>query len=286
MKIGVIIDSFRTDFFSGIEKASQMGIEGIQLYAVRGKMAPENLNARQREEMLHEVRSAGMVFSAICGDPGGHGFASAADNPPRIAQAMRIMDLAGDLECGVVTSHIGVIPALEDHPRRKVLHDALAEIGAYGDQIGVRYAIETGPEPATVLDSFIRGLPCRGIGVNMDPANLSMVTGDDPVAAVRTLAPHIVHTHAKDGIMLRRTDPEIVYGFFAEGGIGDLNLDEIFREVPLGQGQVDFPAYLAALAAIGYDGYLTIEREVGEDPEKDIRDAAVFLKEKLAAMKG
>lgn len=46
------------------------------------------------------------------------------------------------------------------------------------------------------------------------------MTGDDPVQAVYTLKDYIVHTHAKDGRMLRKTDPRVIYDFFAEGGIG------------------------------------------------------------------
>ncbi|MNJ03524.1 L-ribulose-5-phosphate 3-epimerase UlaE [compost metagenome] len=53
---------------------------------------------------------------------------------------------------------------------------------------------------------------------------------------------------------------------------------EFFREVPLGEGKVDFDAYFAALAEIGYKGYLTIEREVGANPEEDIRRAVQFIK--------
>ena len=49
-------------------------------------------------------------------------------------------------------------------------------------------------------------------------------------------------------------------------------------DVPLGQGGVPFPAYLAALEDIGYRGYLTIEREVGSDPAGDILLAADFLR--------
>jgi len=49
-------------------------------------------------------------------------------------------------------------------------------------------------------------------------------------------------------------------------------------ELPLGEGDVDFPAWLAALHEIGYQGFLTIEREVGEDPETDIRKAVEYLK--------
>ena len=36
---------------------------------------------------------------------------------------------------------------------------------------------------------------------------------------------------------------------------------------------MNFPTYLAALRKAGYDGYLTIEREVGADPRKDIEQA-------------
>ena len=53
-----------------------------------------------------------------------------------------------------------------------------------------------------------------------------------------------------------------------------------FIETPLGEGHVDFDRYLAALEDIGYKGYLTIEREVGGDPEGDIAKAVRFLKAK------
>ena len=62
-------------------------------------------------------------------------------------------------------------------------------------------------------------------------------------------------------------------------GIGDVNYDDYFREVPLGQGQVPWQEYLAALREIGFDGFLTIEREVGENPDADIRMAADFLRD-------
>lgn len=51
-----------------------------------------------------------------------------------------------------------------------------------------------------------------------------------------------------------------------------------FREVPLGEGGVNWNAYLQALKDIGYTGYLTIEREVKANPEADIKLAVDFLK--------
>ena len=55
-------------------------------------------------------------------------------------------------------------------------------------------------------------------------------------------------------------------------------VSESFLELPLGQGDVPFPRYLDALRAIGYHGFLTIEREVGDQPEQDIAAAVHFLK--------
>ena len=283
-QIGVMVDSFRVELEEGIKKAREVGATGIQIYATYGRMAPENLTSAERKEILDIIKSNGLVVSAICGDLGGHGFARAEDNPGRIEKSKRIMDLARDLESNVVTTHIGVVPEDENHPRWKILQDACGELAEYGDSVGAYFAIETGPEKAVTLKRFLDSLGSKGVSVNFDPANLVMVTGDDPVEAVYTLKDYIVHTHAKDGIMKKQTDPEIIYNYFAEGGIEDLRLEDYFLETPLGEGQVDFDEYLKALHKVGYRGFLTIEREVGDDPEKDIRQAVVFLKEKLNAL--
>lgn len=277
-KIGVMVDSFQLDLRAGIKKAKEVGADGIQIYAVSGSMDPEHLNKSQRKELLDFIKSNGLVVSALCGDLGGHGFTIKEDNAWRIDKSKRIMELAKDLETDVVTTHIGVIPEDEANPRYRILKDACEELGKYGDSLGATFAIETGPERADTLKRFLNSLGSKGVGVNFDPANLVMVTGDDPVKAVTTLKDYIVHTHAKDGIMIKKTDPQIIYEFFAEGGIGDLRLEDYFIEKPLGQGNVDFGEYMKALSQIGYEGFLTIEREVGTDPEKDIKDAVNFLK--------
>ena len=58
-------------------------------------------------------------------------------------------------------------------------------------------------------------------------------------------------------------------------------MEEYFSETPLGEGRVDIAAWIRALREIGYQGFLTIEREVGENPERDIAQAVRFLREKL-----
>lgn len=281
-KIGVMVDSFNLGLKEGIRKSREVGASGIQIYAVSGEMAPENLNLAQRKEILDMVHSNGLVVSALCGDLGGHGFALEQDNEWKIEKSKAIVDLALELGTQVITTHIGVIPSQESHPRWQVMRAACEALGAYSDKMGAMFAIETGPEKADTLKYFLDSLPTKGVRVNFDPANFVMVTAQDPVEAVYTLKDYIIHTHAKDGVMKQQTDPERIYNFFAEGGIEDLHLSDYFEETPLGQGDVDFDGYLKALADVGYNGFLTIEREVGGQPETDIRLAVEFLNAKIA----
>ena len=271
--IGIIINSFRTDIPTSVRKAAECGAQGIQVYSTHGEMAPENLSPEKRREFLKLVKDNGLIISALCGDLGGGGFIHKDLNKERVEKSKRILDLAKDLETDIVTTHIGVVPSDPNHDRYKIMQEACHELAEYADSINAHFAVETGPETSAVLKGFLDSLNSTGVGVNLDPANLVMVTGDDPVGAVHNLKKYIVHTHAKDGKQIFYRDPEIVYGIKKDVIV----TDDSFLEVPLGEGSVDFPKYLAALEEIGNNGFLTIEREVGDDPAKDIRAAVDFL---------
>ncbi len=271
--IGVLMDGFRTDTLTALDKAAAVGAKGIQVYATQGEMAPENMTAEKRKEFLKRVKDHGLVISALCGDLG-HGFHDPEANPDLIERSKRIVDLAKDLETDIVTTHIGVVPDDPKHPHYAIMQDACGKLAQYADAMQAHFAVETGPETAVVLKGFLDGLHSKGVAVNLDPANFVMVTGDDPVKAVYTLQDYIVHTHAKDGKRLHYIKPATLYGMEESEMLNDAS----YIELPLGEGDVDFPMYLKALNDIGYTGFLTIEREVGDDPEGDIRKAVEFLK--------
>ncbi|MBN8218415.1 MAG: sugar phosphate isomerase/epimerase [Spirochaetes bacterium] len=283
-QIALITDSLRLPWREAILKAKAMGVDGFQIYAVKGEISPEGLDGAARGALRAFVAAQGLEITALCGDLGGHGFAIPEENPGKIEASKRIVDLAVDLGTRVVTTHIGVVPEDRRLPRYQVLLAACRELGAYAGKRGVSFAIETGPETAAVPGAFLDEVATPGIGVNLDPANLAMVTGDDPVAAVTRLRSYIVHTHAKDGVKLGPCDPEQVYDAFARGGIEGFDFGKLFNETPLGQGAVDWPRYLRALSGIGYRGALTIEREVGADPARDISAAISFLREKMGEL--
>lgn len=278
--IGVILESFRLSRNEAIQKVAEMGAKGIQMYATEGQNSPENLTKADRIDLRREVEANGLIFSALCGDLG-RGFGNKELNPTLIEKSKRIVELAKDLGTNIVTTHIGVIPSDKKHERYKIMQEACFELSRFADSMEAHFAIETGPEKAVVLKGFLDDLSSKGVAVNLDPANFKMVTGDDPVQAVYILRDYIVHTHAKDGNRLNIGNPEFIYQAVhpVPQGFNDI---QYFEEVPLGMGSVDFTNYLKALEDIGYRSFLTIEREVGDMPEKDIKTAYNFLKKVIS----
>ncbi len=275
--IGVVLDCFPGSLKERLSLAEKLGLKGVQVYGIEGEISPE-MTLSARAEFKKELADRGLTLSAVCGDLG-HGFFDPEHNKENIERSKRILELAKELGTDVVTTHIGVVPKDPSHPRYGIMQDACGQLAEYANQLGSHFAIETGPEPADVLRKFLDTLPSDGVGVNLDPANLHMCFNCDAAEAVRILKPYIVHTHAKDGVYKKFCDSEIMYGILPLPA--DYQEEDYCEEVPLGQGGVNWKEYLSALDGIGYRGFLTIERETGDDPAGDIRMAADFLRAQM-----
>ena len=100
------------------------------------------------------------------------------ENPGLIAKSKQILDLAKEWDTDIVTTHIGVVPEDSRHERYGIMQDRLRPCcGVCGFAQSPFFAIETGPETAATLSGFFDSLHSTGVAVNMDPANLVMVTG-------------------------------------------------------------------------------------------------------------
>jgi sugar phosphate isomerase/epimerase len=270
LPIAVFTASLPGPLDQALERAAALGLAGVQIPA-EAVDDPDRLRAT--------LAGHGLLLTALCGDLPGHGFTRREGLEGRLAATRAIIDRAAALGTTVVSAHVGVIPADPAQPRTLLLAEALVAIADHARDRGVRYAIETGPEPATVLRSFLDRLGHPALGANLDPANLAMVQGEDGAAATAALAPWIAHVHAKDGVRHQPCEPEAVYAAFADGGFAALvaRTGALFSETPLGAGQVGWPGVLRELRRAGYRGALTIERECGNDPAGDIAAAARFL---------
>ena len=288
-KIATLADFFGVGVIKGIIESEQCGAEGVQLYAWN-ELNPFEITSEKTRDIKNAAEDCGQAVTALCGELSAistnrHGLEISANNPAQVDYLKRVFDLAAALNCNVVTTHVGIIPEDKNSKIYITMQNACIELSDHAAKLGAWLAIETGPEPINRLCDFIDGIPNGRIAINYDPANLVMVTNDDEVGGVLMAGKRIVHTHAKDGIMKKYAGPEYIYGIFADGGIDALaTMGDYFLETPLGQGNVRWPEYLGALRDIGYTGYLTIEREVGENAADDIRLAVGFLKEQLQSL--
>jgi len=275
LKISVMLSNLRMDPYEGMKVVAELGVPGIHLSVGGGPFAPEQLDAAGRKALRDHVRSLGLEISALSAWGGQVDLCEADTTEENVAWAKRILDLSVDLEAPIWQAHIGIMPRETSNPRWPVIVDATGEIVRYAEQIGACLAIETGPEPPSVVKRLIETIGSEGLKVNYDPANLilwpaglAQRQGTEygkekaleefaPVEGVKTLGPYIVHTHAKDALVYE---------------------DGRRQEVPLGEGWVDWPRYVKLLQEQGFDGYYATEREVDKDPVGDITRAVEFLR--------
>ncbi len=256
LKVGAFLSSFRLDFNNALDKAQEIGLAGIQLSSLPPDLDVENISDKKVDEIIRVFKNHNLVISAVCGDIGGFAVDDEREAATRVERTLRIMDNTHRLGVAIVQTHIGFIPEDFNDKKAVIMRKCLEEIGEYGRKTGVVLATETGPEPASTMKRFLDTIRIPAIKVNYDPANLVM-NGFDCIGGVVELKDYIVHTHAKDG----RKEQD------AQGR----------KEQPLGRGSVNFPQYIAALDAIRFKGFYVIEREVGENPVKDIAEAKLFL---------
>ncbi|MBQ2953546.1 MAG: sugar phosphate isomerase/epimerase [Clostridia bacterium] len=158
-----------------------------------------------------------------------------------------------------VATHMGFIPECPFDPNFEPLCDAIRTVAQHLKTNGQYLLFETGQEtPVTMLRCFEQ-VGMDNLGVNLDTANLILYGKANPVDALDVFGKYVRNLHAKDG-------------FYPVNG------HDLGEEVRLGDGKVDFPALFRRLKELGYDSYVTIEREIsGEQQDEDIRHAKVYL---------
>ena len=158
-----------------------------------------------------------------------------------------------------VATHMGFIPECPFDPNFEPLCDAIRTVAQHLKKNGQYLLFETGQEtPVTMLRCFEQ-VGMDNLGVNLDTANLILYGKANPVDALDVFGKYVRNLHAKDG-------------FYPVNG------HDLGEEVRLGDGKVDFPALFRKLKELGYDSYVTIEREIsGEQQDEDIRHAKVYL---------
>lgn len=259
-----------------LEVAQELGVPTIHLHTPSQGARTEANAAAFRQRLVKLGIKISVVFAGFEGESYADipttqrtiGLAPVETCAERLEELKEIADFArrlsseetsyadGPIPLGL---HIGFVPheaASDDFAQIVAATQAICDhCGTHGQAVH----LETGQEPADVLLEFLTACDRSNLGVNFDPANMVLYGCGEPLQALKQLGPHIRSVHCKDAKW--SDQPGVTWG----------------KETPLGKGDVDFPAFISVLNEIGYDGPLTIEREIPQEPERQKAEIGAAL---------
>lgn len=258
MELGVII-GLNAHLEQKLEKLAELGFSSCQISCWDPEMYTDE-NAARVTALLQQY---GIRISTLwCGWSGPKqwnftegpvtlGLVPKAYRATRTAQLLAGSDFARKLGVGQIATHVGFIPEDPNDPQYGEVVAAVRTVALRCAENGQYFLFETGQETPTTLLRTIQDVGLDNVGVNLDPANLILYGKANPVDALGVIGRYVRDVHAKDGCY--PTDGRT-----------------LGRETALGDGQVNFPALIRGLRALGYDGAITIEREI--DGDRQIAD--------------
>lgn len=277
MKIGVCVQFDGIDGMAKkFENLKAEGFDNCQLISWK----PELWTDENLEILKNLTEENGITISAFwCGWEGPcvwdfyDGQITLGLVPPEY-RTMRIKnlcdgaDFAHKLGVKNVVTHMGFIPENPNDPQFAPFCVAVRQVAEHLKKNEQNLLFETGQEtPVTMLRCFEK-VGCDNLGVNLDTANVILYGKANPVDALDVFGKYVMNIHAKDGNY-------------------PTNGHDLGSEVRIGDGKVDFKALFKKLHELGYDSYVTIEREIeGEQQISDIRHAKKYLGDIIAEVYG
>jgi sugar phosphate isomerase/epimerase len=258
-----------------LDVAEELNIPTVQVHAPHKQTRTE----QAANDFLGKCSDAGITITCVFGGFEGESYADIPTTArtvglvpketraARVQEMKEISDFALLLGCDVVGLHVGFVPEDASSKDYRSLIDATRGLLDHVAANGQRLHLETGQESAEHLLEFIGNVERDNLFINFDPANMILYGTGDPIEALKKVGHLVKSVHCKDA------------KWAAEGERGK----SWGQEVALGEGDVGMETYLRTLKELGYDGPLTIEREIAHDRERQKTDigTAVNLLEAL-----
>lgn len=168
-------------------------------------------------------------------------------------------DFANKLGVKDVVTHMGYIPENPYDPQFAPFCMAVRQVAEHLKKNDQYLLFEAGQETPVAMIRCFEQVGTDNLGVNLDTANVILYGKANPVDALDVFGKYVRNIHAKDGRY-------------------PTNGHDLGQETRIGEGKVDFKALIQKLYELGYDSYITIEREIsGEQQTEDIRHAKKYL---------
>jgi sugar phosphate isomerase/epimerase len=241
-----------------LTKAKSLGFDAVMLMAKRPHLSLLDYDADFRRALKRHLDSLGLRVACLAGYTD---FGMAADRPDIPAREMQLLyvrelaRLARDLDCTLVR----VFTSFDHHTATPDQQwtgcvSALRECSRLAAPFGVTIGVQNHHDCAVHYESMFDLLEevaepnCKAMFDAWAPA----LQGCDLPAAVKRMAPYIVHTTVADYVRRPRFRYQPALVNYARE-------PDAVRAVPMGEGFIDYRSFFRALADIGYEGYVAYE---------------------------
>ncbi|HTU24390.1 MAG TPA: sugar phosphate isomerase/epimerase family protein [Pirellulales bacterium] len=256
-----------------IEKIASLGYTGIEILADVPHAWPAGLLEERKESIRRALETHRLTISnvnafmmnAVADPRQPYWYPSWIDPDPhyraiRREHTKRALRLAAELGAPRLTTEPGgpLLPGQSWQEAADLFYEELMPVVEVAEASGVNLLIE--PEPGLLIETFgqylefIERIDSPQVGLNFDVGHAYCV-GEDPQDWVARMASHTRHYHFEDIASTR-----------------------VHKHLIPGTGSIDFAATLRAIAATGYDGWLTVELyPYVDEPDNAAREAQAFL---------
>ena len=267
--IGVMITCRRdTNLTLEIQKAKDLELDSCQLSIWDTSLFLDDAYAAHVRDVIanadFRITTLWAGWSGPCewnftAGPATIGLVPAAYRFQRLQELKNASDFAEKIGVSLVATHVGFLPENPDDPDFNGTVAALRNLCQYMKAKKQFFLFETGQETPVTMLRTIQAIGTDNIGINFDTANLLLYGKGNALDALDVFGTYVRNLHAKDGLY-------------------PVNGHDLGQEVPIGEGKVDFIALFEKLHELGYDSYVTIEREIeGDQQLSDILRARDYL---------
>ena len=263
--------------FDWIEKASQLGVDGLEMH----HLFFERVENRYIDEVRERCNKAGLAIPMMCFSPD-----FTYPDPKKRREELEKQKKAIDLTVKLGGSFCRTLsgqnrPGLERKNTVRWCAEMIRESVDYGADKGIIITIENHykdgyweyPEFALRSEVFIEiveQIDSPFFGINFDPSN-AIIAGEDPIELLQKIKSRVVTMHASDRYLkggniedLRSIEMDPVNGYARS-----------IQHGVIGRGLNDYDAIFSILKEAGFDGWVSIED--GMNGMEELRQSAEYL---------
>jgi len=266
-----------------LNKAKQLGFDGVMLMAKRPHVSPLDYDAAARTALRRRIDDLGLELVCLAGYTDFTAGVDKAGIPNVEIQAAYVGELAKlahDLGTDMVRVFTGYErPGIAFDKQYALVVQGLKLGGQKAAEYGVTLAVQNHHDIASHHDMMhwlLSEVDLPNVKAAFDPwtPTLQGLNSGQLRAAVMKMKPFIVHTTAAQYVRLPRYHYELTLTNFVPE-------QTLIRAVPMDRGIIDYKTFINALKEIGYQGYIAYEMcevlDGGGDIENLDKTAKAFL---------